>query len=241
MVFVRQRFGFDGMLCRSCAEATYRTIQTRNLSWGWFGTISFFATIAYAIGNVRNYRRGRQGLADPVASASVDEAKLRVRPIWQSMLLRLPIVLVIFAVIGAAIWAIDRGDGGHASSDPFLDSYLTQFDVAFATRQNMVKTANERMAAYTAGFPRSIRSSDLVATELADVEKQIAKIPTPASDPLRSLDNAWRASVSQARAAEEALGREDTTQHRADDAAAFANENDALKALAGYLDKQVGP
>jgi hypothetical protein len=108
MVFVRQIFGYEGQLCRTCSETVYRNIQSRNLSWGWFGTTSFFATISYAISNASNYRQGRRDLGDPVPNPSVDDAKLRVQPIWVTLVTRLPVVLVIFGVIALVIWAIYR-------------------------------------------------------------------------------------------------------------------------------------
>jgi hypothetical protein len=108
MVVVRQIFGYEGQLCRTCAETVYRNIQSRNLSYGWFGTTSFFATISYAISNASNYRQGRRDLGEPVPNPSVDDAKLRVQPIWVTLVTRLPVVLVIFGVIALVIWAIYR-------------------------------------------------------------------------------------------------------------------------------------
>ena len=106
MLFMRRIFGFEGILCRTCAETTYRNIQSRNLSWGWYGAVSFCATISYGLSNATNYRQGRRELPEPVPSSSIDDAKLRVQPIWKTLLVRLPVILVIFVVIGVVIWAI---------------------------------------------------------------------------------------------------------------------------------------
>jgi hypothetical protein len=108
MVVFRQIFGYEGQLCRTCAETVYRNIQSRNLSWGWYGATSFFATISYAISNASNYRQGRRDLGEPVPSPSVDDAKLRVQPIWVTLVTRFPVILVIFGVIALVIWAIYR-------------------------------------------------------------------------------------------------------------------------------------
>jgi hypothetical protein len=236
MVFVRQTFGFDGPLCRTCAQSTYRNIQSRNLSWGWFGVISFFSTIAYAVENTRTYREARRELPEPIPSPSVDEAKLLVRPVWQTLLMRLPIILVILCVIGLAVWGINRDSGDHTPT--FLDDYVAQFTVAFDLRNDVIQTGNERLAAYNAGFHRPIQAGDLVVAELEHLEAQIGIVPVPPSDPLRSLDSAWRTSVSQVLAAETALGASDTDQNRSADAAAFTKEDQALKALTDYLRSQ---
>ncbi|MCX8032666.1 MAG: DnaJ domain-containing protein [Thermoleophilia bacterium] len=101
---------FEGRLCRSCSTGIYRRMQISNLSWGWFGTISFFATILYALENVRSYYSGRKGLTEPVPRDPVLERTLRGRPVLVGVLKRWA---VLAALIAFVVLVVQAATGPH--------------------------------------------------------------------------------------------------------------------------------
>jgi hypothetical protein len=97
-----------GLVSAALFVGNASAIVTLNTVLARFRGETFFATISYAISNASNYRQGRRDLGEPVPNPSVDDAKLRVQPIWATLVTRLPVVLVIFGVIALVIWAIYR-------------------------------------------------------------------------------------------------------------------------------------
>ena len=97
MLFMRQTYCTYGRLCRECLHQAYNHHMLRNLTLGWWGTISFFATIYYLIANTVTYvsalrRLGRSKAPSAAAAPAVldgDEAQRRLEPFEHNVRLRL--------------------------------------------------------------------------------------------------------------------------------------------------------
>src|SRR5690606_8935199 len=100
-VFARRVFEFDGKLCEVCAQGMYREFQTRNITRGPWGLISFFASIGYLFHNSTEYKKA-QRLKAPTPSDPAFDNGLRGRSVfsrptvWLSLSI---IVLVAFNVL----------------------------------------------------------------------------------------------------------------------------------------------
>jgi hypothetical protein len=199
MVFVRRTYHFDGCLCRSCATGEFRKMQTRNLSWGWFGLISFAATIVYAFGNVASYRRGRRGLAEPSPADATKDKRLRGRPVIWGVLPRLVPILVL---IGAVAW-IGVSTGQKTGVE---GSYLNSLPGINSARNHLYEVAKEKWDTYSSGtMAAPPRAEDLVATELEAFLEQVEAMTPPASGALLAYHRGWLVSVQELVKAEQAL------------------------------------
>jgi hypothetical protein len=200
----RKMFHFDGWLCRSCATGTFRKMQTRNLSWGWFGLISFVATIAYGMQNMLGYYRGRKEFAAPSPADRVLEKKLQGRPVLLGLLPRLGPVLV---VIGVLAWV----GVTHAERDSADNAYLDGIPSINDARNNLWNLAEMRWEDYSGGFSaESLVSRYPIATGLAALQEKVEAMTTPGSDTLRAYHEAWQESFRQLASAEQALASSNT-------------------------------
>lgn len=97
LVFVRRSFLFEGRLCSNCGRGMYRGFQARNFAAGWWGIVSFFATIAYLISN-----RSQFGAIRDLESPQPDDPDLTVilegKPIWKR-----PSVIVVASIFIAYV------------------------------------------------------------------------------------------------------------------------------------------
>lgn len=57
MFFARQVYEVKAKMCSFCLHKQFAEYTILNLMLGWFGTISFVATLTYFVGNVRSYLR----------------------------------------------------------------------------------------------------------------------------------------------------------------------------------------
>ena len=99
MLMMRQTHSTRAALCSDCLHQAYRHHLLRNVTLGWWGTISFFATLYYLFANTVTYvstLRTLRRLADaPAASRaataelSPDEARARLEPFEHNVRLRL--------------------------------------------------------------------------------------------------------------------------------------------------------
>ena len=55
MLLARQERTYKGVMCRPCAKKTFAKVQLHNLFLGWWGTISFFATVVFLPLNTVRY------------------------------------------------------------------------------------------------------------------------------------------------------------------------------------------
>lgn len=57
VVLMRRSYTMAGRFCRDCATGAFRAMQHRNVTRGWWGLISFFATWGLVFSNLRERRR----------------------------------------------------------------------------------------------------------------------------------------------------------------------------------------
>lgn len=120
-LLTRRRSTFNGPLCRDCARGTFRAFQSKNMARGWWGLISFFATLGYLASNSGEMRKAK-ALADPMPSVDDErERALRGRPVLARPLSW--IGLLLLAAVLVAGYAFSRGSAAGASSieDDFSD------------------------------------------------------------------------------------------------------------------------
>jgi hypothetical protein len=97
MVLMRRQYTTSGQLCRRCLRSAFWHHTLRNLTLGWWGTISFFMTWFFLASNLIAYVRARSELgkarpreAPSSAVATGDEAQRILGPFEHNvrMLLR---------------------------------------------------------------------------------------------------------------------------------------------------------
>jgi hypothetical protein len=96
MLFMRQQFTTQGALCRSCLHRKMGHHTLCNLTLGWWGTISFFATCAFLIANLVEYasalyrlRGARVAAVAAAVTPDASEALARLAPYEHNVRLRL--------------------------------------------------------------------------------------------------------------------------------------------------------
>ena len=94
----RVRYSFAGRVCKHCAIGVFREFQARNVAFGWWSLIGWFATWFYLVGNLIQHRRLR-ALKTPEPSDPVIERMLKGRPV----LLRPSVIIVWLLVAGFII------------------------------------------------------------------------------------------------------------------------------------------
>jgi uncharacterized membrane protein YvbJ len=55
MLFRRQQRSIKGKLCKNCINKYFRKFTIVNLTLGWWGMISFFATVIFLVNNTFRY------------------------------------------------------------------------------------------------------------------------------------------------------------------------------------------
>ncbi|MCP3105024.1 hypothetical protein LZ198_39775 [Myxococcus sp. K15C18031901] len=84
MVFARRSYTTAAELCRGCLGKAFWHHTLRNLTLGWWGTISFFVTWYYLLSNLVTYVQARAEMgrsprqATPVVAAARGDAALRI-------------------------------------------------------------------------------------------------------------------------------------------------------------------
>lgn len=228
---VRRRFTHEGYYCRSCATGAYRAVQARNLTEGWYGTISLFATAADGFGNLADLHRGRRSLDDPMPSDPQREARLKGRPTIVQMLFRPMGILAVLALV-AILAAILAPANASSSADK---TYVDQLVSINASRNTVVSAANAKITAWekkAANQPPT--AEDLVIKELADLQAGAAAMPLPASPELRGLQETWLARLAALVVAEKNLAAFYSSQAATTDQQAWADEGSAFSALVSY-------
>lgn len=71
MLLMRQVHTTQGELCRDCLSRRFWHHTLRNLTLGWWGTISFFMTWYFLLSNTFTYVRARGELGTPPAAPPV--------------------------------------------------------------------------------------------------------------------------------------------------------------------------
>ena len=109
----RVRYNFAGRVCKHCAIGVFREFQARNVAFGWWSLIGWFATWFYLVGNLIQYRRLRT-LRSPEPNNPVIERMLKGRPV----LLR-PSVIIVWVLVAAFIIVsnIANSDANISRSD----------------------------------------------------------------------------------------------------------------------------
>jgi hypothetical protein len=232
LVFMRRRFVYQGRFCKSCATGSYRAMQTRNITEGWFGVISFFATIVYAVRNLLRLRRGRRQLEDPAPADPSLEKALRGRPVALQLLLHPSAWIAVAVVALAVVLAITlTGDAAPSPDKTFVSSLST----LHSSRNALITLANTRSEAWKKNkAPAAPGPEDLVADELAALETRAAAVPAPSSPELLALRQAWEARLAALAAAESRLAASYTADLAKAEAQAWTDEASAYRALATY-------
>jgi hypothetical protein len=103
MVIVRSLRSFEGPLCRDCGLEVFRSMTARTLVTGWWGLLSFFATIAGLFGNLQAWRTLRDldppSLRQETILAPFRRPMPRGKPLWQrGGFVGFAVVVFLFAV-----------------------------------------------------------------------------------------------------------------------------------------------
>jgi hypothetical protein len=258
LLIFRSVSSFDGRLCRSCATGMYRAMQTRNLSWGWFGFISFFATIGYAIGNSSSYYSGCQNLTSPTPINPVLDRKVEGIPIWRGVLPRLAGIAAFVAVVVLilAYTVFNDSETGTATANysgrpattvttqalpPLMDSiYLDKLPPVIDARNDLIDLSNTRMEDWNSSQSDAPPGPQhLVVNELAALQTQIASLVTPLDGELRTLHENWEASVRQLTLAERSLLASFTQVNITADVQAWEKEATVFGALLDYYNSHL--
>jgi hypothetical protein len=96
MLILRRVYSTEGELCRQCVHRTFWHHTLRNLTLGWWGTISFFMTWYYLVSNILTYvlalydlgKKRPRSASRPVAVAG-EEARRLLEPFEHNVRLRL--------------------------------------------------------------------------------------------------------------------------------------------------------
>jgi hypothetical protein len=70
MLYARREYATAGDFCRPCLTSAFWHHTLRNVTLGWWGTISFVMTWVFLFGNIATYARARQALAGLRASVA---------------------------------------------------------------------------------------------------------------------------------------------------------------------------
>ncbi|MFL5345603.1 MAG: hypothetical protein ACJ8AT_12450 [Hyalangium sp.] len=70
MLLMRRQYTTSGRLCRGCLSKAFWHHTLRNLTLGWWGTISFFMTWYFLLSNLIVYARARSELGHASPSPS---------------------------------------------------------------------------------------------------------------------------------------------------------------------------
>jgi hypothetical protein len=259
LILTRQVSYFEGSLCRSCAAGVFRHYQTRNLSWGWFGVVSFFATIGHAFQNMGSYYSGRSGLTEPSPTDPLLEKRLRGRPVFLGVLQRLGVIVAVLGLAVVVVWATTcRGDDRLSTSSTESQSYLlslsseaTYLDRLPALnveRSSVVELSEQRLAAWSAG-PRTQPpgEDDLVAAELEALLRKADLLSTmlfpgvgTLPEELAELHATWVEALQEVVSAERALSTDfsDASTLAAD--LAWAKEDETFADLVDYYNSHLG-
>ncbi|QRK10841.1 hypothetical protein JQX13_12650 [Archangium violaceum] len=96
MLFLRREYTTQGELCRGCLSRAFWHHTLRNLTLGWWGTISFFMTWYFLASNLVTYVQARGELAKaaprraaPKPVASGEEARRILEPFEHNVRMRL--------------------------------------------------------------------------------------------------------------------------------------------------------
>ncbi|WNG32402.1 hypothetical protein F0U61_01360 [Archangium violaceum] len=96
MLFLRREYTTQGELCRGCLGRAFWHHTLRNLTLGWWGTISFFMTWYFLASNLVSYVQARGELAkaaprraEPKPVASGEEALRLLEPFEHNVRMRL--------------------------------------------------------------------------------------------------------------------------------------------------------
>jgi len=103
MLVMRQTHSTRASLCSDCLHEAYRHHLVRNMTLGWWGTISFFATLYYLFANTVTYvsalrtlrrlgaapARAAAAATSAAADLSPDETRARLEPFEHNVRLRL--------------------------------------------------------------------------------------------------------------------------------------------------------
>jgi hypothetical protein len=79
-VFVRYHRTVKGDLCRGCIKHVFTRFTLHNLFLGWWGSISFFATLYFMASNTVHFVRGMWALRPSLSNMPVDQPTPDYRP-----------------------------------------------------------------------------------------------------------------------------------------------------------------
>lgn len=115
----RREETFEGPLCRECARGVFRRYQSRNLSRGWWGVISFVVTILYLFRNAAQVRRARSLHRPTPPLGPEEERRLRGKAVALHPAVWIGTLLVI-AVIAGVVFIQTNGTESGGSGDATL-------------------------------------------------------------------------------------------------------------------------
>ena len=150
LIVVRHIEVIEGNLCQECIEKVFRDFQLRNLLFGWWGVISFFATWAYLFENGTQYARAmkyfralEQGAVSQPTDSAAESGK---KPIGL-------VGLVLLVLVGICAWGLIATIASEQVASPTsLSTYQAVPVRPTATRWNY-PTATPRK--YATALPTS--------------------------------------------------------------------------------------
>lgn len=157
LILMRRVGRVEARLCRDCALTIGREYQSRTLSTGWWGAISFFANIAYIFSNASELNRASR-LKWP---ASVPGYRSRPLDPGNSVFAR-PISWIGPAIIGIVL-ALIVASGANQSQDNSFDGFIPAPRVGFAVGNCVVGFSS--FSAVTCDEPHTGKIVERVSTQ----------------------------------------------------------------------------
>ena len=119
LIFMRRVGKFEARLCKNCALALGREYQSKTITTGWWGTISFLANFVYIAQNAGELMKAKR-LNDPESPVGFRTSPLdpglniAQRPFtWVG-----PIIFALAIVIGAANGSSSESSGSSSTFEP---------------------------------------------------------------------------------------------------------------------------
>jgi hypothetical protein len=117
LIFMRRVGKFEARLCKNCALALGREYQSKTITTGWWGTISFFANFAYIAQNAGELMKAKR-LKDPESPIG-----FRTSPLDPGLNIAQRPFTWVGPVIIAVVFGIAAVNGGGSESSGNSSTY----------------------------------------------------------------------------------------------------------------------
>jgi hypothetical protein len=117
LIFMRRVGKFEARLCKNCALALGREYQSKTITTGWWGTISFFANFAYIAQNAGELMKAKR-LKDPESPVG-----FRTSPLDPGLNIAQRPVTWLGPIVIAVVFGIAAVNGGGSESSGNSSTY----------------------------------------------------------------------------------------------------------------------